>query len=85
MSIAAVTRSRRSAKPTFDHPPMLIAGMLDGASSDVALDTWRALDRRQVDGSDMVAGHSTRCHLPCDRLRMRSDSNASGATDTHRA
>ena len=36
---------------------MLIAGMLDGASSDVALDTWRAMDRRQVDRGDMVAGH----------------------------
>jgi hypothetical protein len=37
---------------------MLIAGMLDGAGSDVALDTWRPLDRRQVDRGDMVAGHS---------------------------
>jgi hypothetical protein len=37
---------------------MLIAGMLDGASSDVAHDAWRALDRRQIERGDMVAGHS---------------------------
>jgi hypothetical protein len=37
---------------------MLIAGMLDRANRDVALDPWRALDRRHVNRGDMVARHS---------------------------